>query len=169
MHFPMDANWFLLTEGVTHAAAPFASAHTTYMRDPFGFLFQASMLVVLLCRSLIKILKVNQFVCLLPRGLSPFTPHFSKILKKVQFRDLHLIDAKHLKCSVCWLKKVLKYFKKVSHYFTFLELSESFCICRRCHPKYALTLMTLSKKMYVWLRSSVNNILYFCWKYSITY
>ena len=83
--------------------------------------------VVLLCRSLIKILKVNQFVCLLPRGLSPFTPHFSKILKKVQFRDLHLIDAKHLKCSVCWLKKVLKYFKKVSHYFTFLELSESFC------------------------------------------
>ena len=50
--------------------------------------------VVLLCRSLIKILKVNQFVCLLPRGLSPFTPHFSKILKKVQFRDLHLINAK---------------------------------------------------------------------------
>ena len=102
--------------------------HTTQhtWKIPFGFLFQASMLVVLLCRSLIKILKVNQFVCLLPRGLSPFTPHFSKILKKVQFRDLHLIDAKHLKCSVCWLKKVLKYFKKVSHYFTFLELSESF-------------------------------------------
>ena len=99
---------------------------THNMRDPFGFLFQASMLVVLLCRSLIKILKVNQFVCLLPRGLSPFTPHFSKILKKVQFRDLHLIDAKHLKCSVCWLKKVLKYFKKVSHDFSFLELSESF-------------------------------------------
>ena len=101
--------------------------HTQHTwKIPFGFLFQASMLVVLLCRSLIKILKVNQFVCLLPRGLSPFTPHFSKILKKVQFRDLHLIDAKHLKCSVCWLKKVLKYFKKVSHYFTFLELSESF-------------------------------------------
>ena len=43
MHFPMDANWFLLTEGVTHAAASFASAHATW-EIPFGFLFQASML-----------------------------------------------------------------------------------------------------------------------------
>ena len=91
MHFPMDANWFLLTEGVTHAAASFASAHATW-EIPFGFLFQASMLVVLLCRSLIKILKVNQFVCLLPRGLSPFNPHFSKILKEVQFGNSYSND-----------------------------------------------------------------------------
>ena len=87
---------------------------THNMRDPFGFLFQASMLVALLCRSLIKILKVNQFVCLLPRGLSPFTPHFSKILKKVQFGNSYSNDifgifsyGIYLKCSVCWLKKVL--------------------------------------------------------------
>ena len=65
---------------------------THNMRDPFGFLFQASMLVVLLCRSLIKILKVNQFVCLLPRGLSPFNPHFSKILKEVQFGNSYSND-----------------------------------------------------------------------------
>ena len=101
--------------------------HTQHERS-FWFSI-SSKHVVLLCRSLIKILKVNQFVCLLPRGLSPFTPHFSKILKKVQFGNSYSNDifgifsyGIYLKCSVCWLKKVLKYFKKVSHDFTFLEL-----------------------------------------------
>ena len=86
--------------------------HTQHERS-FWFSI-SSKHVVLLCRSLIKILKVNQFVCLLPRGLSPFTPHFSKILKKVQFGNSYSNDifgifsyGIYLKCSVCWLKKVL--------------------------------------------------------------
>ena len=64
---------------------------TRNMRDPFWFSI-SSKHVVLLCRSLIKILKVNQFVCLLPRGLSPFNPHFSKILKEVQFGNSYSND-----------------------------------------------------------------------------
>ena len=86
--------------------------HTQHERS-FWFSI-SSKHVVLLCRSLIKILKVNQFVCLLPRGLSPFNPHFSKILKEVQFGNSYSNDifgifsyGIYLKCSVCWLKKVL--------------------------------------------------------------
>ena len=64
--------------------------HTQHERS-FWFSI-SSKHVVLLCRSLIKILKVNQFVCLLPRGLSPFNPHFSKILKEVQFGNSYSND-----------------------------------------------------------------------------